>query len=138
MVSIRGYPPAHVRHRLTAIACRWVDHAVDRYLAVSYSVRFCGTAREQRQRTTKIDFALRLIPWHEPIGERLHETHQLILFVVRESESCQEFGVHVICRLTEASTSDPNRIQPRSGVMLRFLNDADAHVTAVATEWRRH
>ena len=74
------------------------------------------------------------------LRRRLHncETHKLILFVVRESESCQEFGVHVICRLTEASTSDPNRIQPRSGVMLRFLDDADVHVKAVATEWRRH
>ena len=36
-----------------------------------------------------------------------------------ERTTATEFGVHVICRLTEASTSDPNRVQPRSCVMLR-------------------
>ncbi len=38
--------------------------------------------------------------------------------------------------LTEASSSDTNRIKPRSCVMLRC--PAEVHVTAAASEWRWH
>ena len=52
MVSIRSYPPAHVRHRLTAqtIACRRVDHAVDRVWSCT---KVCRPTFEPRRTMSK-------------------------------------------------------------------------------------